>query len=291
MTQTNAAGTVSGSGMVTVRRPPTVMRMTIQLSEKAESLQEALTLLKDRREAAILQLETLGAKKDTIKAKPATLSTGESPQQRQIERMLEMRRRQGRRIPKGIDTPEVVTVTCTMTAEWDIEATDHEKLLLFAKDIQDQVTQADLAGTKEEKPLSPEAAELAEEMEAMMSDYGEEQQQPGEPSFYYVARLSDEDRDDALAQAFQRAKTQADRLARAAGSQLGNLSTLNGMINQADSEMAGFYPSSSYSYQMRRMMAQIAGEMGGDADDTEALVPTPSLCPFHVMVNATFKLK
>lgn len=57
---------VTGTGSVVVRRQPTKLRMIIELRGKVKTLEEALGALKDRREAAVVQLEALEADKETI---------------------------------------------------------------------------------------------------------------------------------------------------------------------------------------------------------------------------------
>lgn len=285
-------GSVSAMGTATVKERPTVLRMIIQLSEKAESLQDALNQLKDRREAALLQLESLGFEKDKIVIDEPTPESPNSPQRRQMEQMMRMMRSQGRSVPKALEQPKLVTITCLVTAERPLEATAHDDILVFANDLADKVTAADLAGTKEAKKLSPEAEELAEEMEGMMSDssYGEEEVNPGEPRFFYVARLSQESRDKAMAEAFARAKANAERLATAAGVELGGLASLSGSAMHSENQTGDYYGGSSY--QMRMMMAaQQMRSDGGDEEGTEAVVQTPGTATFRVMVQANFHLK
>ena len=108
--------------------------------------------------------------------------------------MLRTRQMQGRRLPKGLQAPKVVTITSTLTADWPLNFKTQEELLAFVSDLENQVTEADLAGMKDQKALSPEAEELDEEMQMMMaemSSYGEEEIKPGEPRFLYVATLTE----------------------------------------------------------------------------------------------------
>ncbi len=283
---------VSGVGMVVVKQRPSAMRMTVQLTEKAESLKEALARMKDRREAAVLQLESLGAAKDAVKIQPVELVTGKTRQQQQMAQALQMRRMQGRRVPKGLAVPELVTVTAVLTAEWPLDAKSPEEALAFAKEIQDKVTAADLAGMKDAKELSPEAEELDEEMQQMMDSmsFGEDEAPPGQPHFFFVARLEPEAREQAMSEAFARAKTQAEQLATAAGIQLGTLASLKSFANQSENPDAeAYYDNSSYRV---RMMLQRQTLMSGDSNaQNESLVQSPNLATFQIAVIATFQLK
>ena len=285
------ADTVSGVGFVTVKERPALVRMTIQLSEKAESLKDALDQLKDRREAALQQLQSLGAKQDTIVAEPPTLPSDNPQQRQQMEQVVRGLRAQGRSIPKGLEQPAIVTVTSQLTAEWPLDMATHEEVLMFVKDLKDKVVAADLAGINEAKKLSPEAQELEEEMAEARSGsgYGEEETNPGEPQFFYVARLSEAACDQALAEAFARAQAHAARLAKAAGAQLGTLSSLSGWTDQLGYDSDAYY--GGRSLQMRMMFAQQAQQTGAKEPTTEAIVSTPTMATFQVTVQANFRLK
>ncbi len=280
-------GSVSGMGTVKLDRTPSILRMSIQLSEKAESLEDALAKMKDRREAVTMQLEELGAVKDSIQVQPPQLASADSVQQRQMAQIMQMRRMQGRRVPDEAKAPTVSNITALVTAEWTLEQQDHDAMLMFVKQLKDEITKADLAGLKEPEKLSPEAAEVAEEMEAMMAEmsYGEESVKPGEPTFFFVAQLLEADHEEALATAFERAKKQAGQLAKAAGTELGPLASLSGMIGQSDETMSGYYDGPSY--QMRRMMARLMNESGDTADQMEAVSPDPSKCSFQATVQSS----
>ncbi len=283
---------VSGVGTVVVKQRPSVMRMTVQLTEKAESLKEALARLKDRTEAAVLQLEALGANKDSVKVQPVELASGKTRQQQQMEQVLRMRRMQGRRVPKGLEVPEVITVTANLTAEWPLDAKSSEETLAYTKDIQDRVTAADLAGMKDANDLTPEAEELDEEMQQMMESmsYGEQETPPGEPHFFFVATLTTKAREEAMAEAFARAKAQAEQLAKSAGIQLGSLASLKCFANQSEAADPGYYDDGS-SYRIRMMLARQA-QLSGEANaQDETLVQSPNLAMFRIAVIATFQLQ
>ena len=245
------ADTVSGVGFVTVKERPALVRMTIQLSEKAESLKDALDQLKDRREAALQQLQSLGAKQNTIVAEPPTLPSDNPEQRQQTEQVVRMLRAQGRSVPKGLEQPTIVAVTSQLTAEWPLDMATHEEVLMFVKDLKDKVVAADLAGINEAKKLSPEAQELEEEMAEARSGsgYGEEETNPGEPQFFYVARLPEAACDQALAEAFRGPRHMPRAWPRPPAHQLGTLSSLSGWTNQLENDVAAYYGGGSY--QMR----------------------------------------
>jgi len=284
--QLGEAGTVSGTGMVSVKQKPTLLRMTIQLQEKGKTVQESLAKLKDRRDAAVLQLQSLGAKKADIVASDPTLSAGKTDEEQQMQQMMMQQMRSRGRAPKALQLPKSVTTTSTLTVEWPLTMETNEELLLFADTLQDKIEAADLAGLKEPKKLTPEEEELQAEMEEAMSGYGgygDNQPKPGEPSFVYVAKISEDERAKALAAAFDKAKTQAQGLAVAARAKLGKLSSLSGGASQSNDEAYGYN-----NYAMQMMMAQ-ATNSGND--ENEAMVASPGMVTFQVIVTATFRLE
>jgi uncharacterized protein YggE len=269
--------------MARVEQKPTLLRMTIQLQEKAATVKEALAKLTDRRDAAILQLESLGAEKAAVTVSEFSLAA-QSEQERQMQRMMMQQMRSRGRVPKGLSIPKSVTLVSTLTAEWPLTMASTEELLEFSKSLQDKIRAADLAGVHEPKKLTPEEEEVQEEMREMMSDYGEGQPDPGEPVFLYVAKLSDADREKAMASAFAMAQAEAQRLAQAAGAKLGSLSALSGGTSQLGDARTSDYEA----YAMRMALGQAAG---ASMNEHEAVTPEPGMIKFQVMVNASFRLE
>jgi len=284
---------IQGTGMVALKETPTVIRMSLQLSEKAETVEDALSRLKDRREAAVQQLEALGAAKDAVKVQPPVLATGKTSQQQRMAQMVKMFKTQGRRVPKGLEKAPLVTVTANLSAEWPLKADSPEAALTLVRKLQDQIEKADLAGTKEAKKLTPEEEELNEEMKEMMDSMsygGEEETNPGEPTFFFVATLAPEAQEKAMADAFTRAKENAEKLAKAAGIGLGPLASLSGAVSQSDesSAMAEYYGG---GYSSRMMMARQMSQSDSDDPRTQALSPSPTTATFRIIVVATFDPK
>ncbi len=284
---------IQGTGTVVLQETPTVIRMSLQLSEKAETVEKALEQLKDRREAAVQQLEALGAVKEAVKVEPPVLSTGKTSQQQRTDQMIKMLKAQGRRVPKGLEKAPPVTVTANITAEWPLKAASPEEAITLVKKLQDKVEAADLAGTKEAKKLTPEEEELNEEMKDMMESMsyrGDEEANPGEPTFFYVATLSQEAQEKAIAEAFAQAKGNAEKLAKAAGIGVGSLASLTAAVSQSDeySAMSEYYGG---GYSARMMMARQMSQ--GDSDDprTQALSPSPTTAKFRIVVMVTFDPK
>ncbi|MEX0725747.1 MAG: SIMPL domain-containing protein [Planctomycetaceae bacterium] len=281
-----APGTVSGMGTVIVKEKPTIVRMTIQLQEKAKTVEESLAKLKDRRDAAIKTLQTLGATKDSITATDPTRSVGKTPQEQRMQQIMMQQMRARDRTLKALEMPKSVLTSSTLTVEWPLTMETNEELLKFADMLQDKIIAADLAGLNEPKELTPEEEELQAEMEEAMSDYvdyGDDQSKPGVPTFIYVARISEKEKAKALADAFEKAQAHAQELATAAQAKLGKLSSLNGSANQSSENL---YADSNYAYQV--MMAQSAAS---EHDPNEGKTVTPGTVTFRIFVNATFRLE
>jgi len=175
-----------------------------------------------------------------------------------------------------------------------LESQSAEELLLEAQALREKIKAADLAGTKQAEELSPEEQELAEEMAEMMMQHGEEPVPVGEPLFMYVARITEADRDRAMADAFAKAKAHAERLAGAAGVKLGPLVALSGAgggsSTMTDPDMYGMF--GGHDYRRQQYFRQLV-QSGGAADDesnNEAVGIEPGGLKFTFMVNAMFAL-
>ncbi|MGD0517896.1 MAG: SIMPL domain-containing protein [Thermoguttaceae bacterium] len=280
---------VSANGMATLKRKPTVLRMYLELAAKGSSLDEALKKMTQRRENARAQLETLNAKKESINFGDPGLSGAKSPRQRQIESMVMARMQSRGKKPAKTPSAAPVTATVILTAQWSLETETPEQMLVLAQTLQDKVKAADLAGSKEAEKLSPEEEELAEEATQMMGSSGEQQTPAGQPYFMFIAKLSKEDREKLLSEAFAKAKSQAADLAKAADVELGPLTGLSGQCagqrNFGDEEYNPYNNSSS----IRRMLAQQTAE-GTDETRYEAMSNDPASVSFHGMVQAYFRL-
>ena len=279
--QDASPGSVSGEGVVTLERPPSRMRMTIELRETGPSTKEALSKLSERKEAATLQLGTLNVEKKSIQfGKPGLVEENNS-QRQQMEALIQQRVARGLSVPKGLQMSKSVKVSCQLTAEWPITAKTAEQLLIQAKELQERIKKADLAGLKEPKKLSPEEAELAEELEAMGSDryYDDSEAKPGEPQFVYLAEISDDELNEAMKKAFAQAKRKAERLAVAAGANLGNLASLKQLDSVSDYDDYRYYDPAA-----RRLMPS------DNLKDTESKSATPTKVTFQFRIAATFHL-
>ena len=288
-------GQISAMGHVHLQRPPTHLRMYVQLTGKGKTLEEALAALTARREAVAAQLQKLGVEKSALVFAPPNVDESQAAQQRRMEAML-AQKISVRGAKKDVKPAKpAVAVTSLLTAQWPLAGDTVEKLLLAAESVREKVKAVDLTGGKEAPKLSPEEQEAAEEMAAEtarnMGYSGAEQVNPDEPRFVFVARLSPQDRQTALAEAFTKAKTQAAELAKAAGAGLGPLTGLSGEagggISYANS-MARYNYSNRSEYEF---MQQVAMAGGPEEPEGETIAPTPGAIGFDFVVTATFAVE
>ena len=87
--------------------------------------------------------------------------------------VIQQMRARGKKVPKGLLTPQTVTVSPALTAQWPLGTESHEKLLLLSQRIQEKIKAADLSGSKEAEKVSPEEEEFEEEASQMTNQVGE----------------------------------------------------------------------------------------------------------------------
>lgn len=283
----SATGVVSGSGTALIKKSPHRLRLQIDLLAKAKNLPEALTRLKDRREAVTAQLKTLGATTGSIEFGESKIQDGQDNQQQMLSMMIRQRMAAGRAKGKAKPVGLPVTVTVPLKAEWELNFANTDELLTIAYELQEKIKAADLAGTKEAEQLTPEEQELSEEQAAaeQMQMYGQQENKPGTPVFLFVAAISDKERAAATAEAFTQAKEQAGRLAEAAKIGLGGLRTLNSHSQMADD---GNSSGNNYAYQIMRQ--QMAFGMEGE-EQKEAVGTRAGTLSLQVVVTASFDVK
>jgi uncharacterized protein YggE len=287
VSQSPAPATVSAIGTTELRRHPEALRVQIELLTRGKSVEEALAKMKERRAAVRTQLTGLGATKDSIVFADNNLSSEKTEQQLQMEKMG---RRGGSREGKAAKTKQAppVVISSVVTAEFPLAGADSDAVLAAVHGFQQKVKAADIGGLKRGEHQTAQEDEIDEEMalagEAM--DPGEVKR--GEPMFLFVCKLSEADRAKARAEAFAKAKRDAENLARAAGARLGELNTLSGQSAPgADfDEVSGMSRAMYYS-----MRHAIANQEASGIDSGEAVSPAPGKITVRVSVSATFNLR
>jgi hypothetical protein len=197
-------------------------------------------------------------------------------QQQQMERMIQMRSGRNPKPAKG--AVQSVTLFTTLKAEWTLKSKNTDDLLIESQDIHDKVKAADLPGEKI-KPATPEQEEAAEEAQGMNNDG---QPNPRDPTFLFISKISDEDRDKAQAEAYKKASKDAERLAKSSGSDLGPVRLLASRATPGDFANYGRY----------NQYRQQAYDIGDDEQSgSEAVGIQPGKVTYHITVSVAFAIK
>ena len=278
-----ARSDVAAQATVTIERPAQIVRMQIDLAGKHKEPKEALAKLKQLRESAGAKVIELGAVKDSIKFGEPFLGTlGTSPDA-DMQRMV-MLRVQGKQVDEAALKALPLVATIRLTAEWPLVGDNSEERLLYGHELKEKIKAADLAGSKDGPALTAEEQELKEELDSAPSFGMPQPSKPGEPSFVFVARIPEEERAKALADAFAKARAQAARLAHAAGMQVGSLRSLSGNLGPVETDQQYDYYS--------RVVAAMGGriESAAGEENAEAVGPQPGRVEYRVTVSASFEL-
>jgi uncharacterized protein YggE len=271
---------VSGSGVGTVKRAPDVLRMQVQLSAEGKTLKDALTKLTAKREACKKKLAALGAKDESIVFEDPKMDT---PDPRQMAQAMMLARQRGRgrptTSPAGAGAAAPARVAIAVKAEWPLAAGTPEELLANGQELLNKIKAADVADTK---TASLEEQERMEEM-AGNNDPSEQTAPPGQPVFFFVAKLSEEQRAQALAEACKKAKTSAAELAKAAGVELGAIKQLQAQTlpDAEQYQMMQYGRYNPYMYQ----------QQAANTEAGEALAMQPGMMTVRMTVVVTFAIK
>jgi len=286
-------GTIGANGIVRLPRTAERMRMQVDVLSRAGEIREAIKGLEGRTAAARTKLLELGAIADTLKIAEPTLVVEDNAQRQQLEQMIAQSLRSSGRGKKPAAVARPVTVSARLTAEWKLDDTGIAEQLVKAHELQAALREADVSGSKEASQLSPEEQEILEESE-MLSSYNayNTEAKPGEPVFYFVASIGDEEYTQALADAFKKAKSEAAMLAGAAGSKLGKLESLT-VNNSGAPDYSNYgYGQSYQAYQMLQNFG-VFGESDSapDASDhREAIGTQPGIVQYTLTVSAGFHI-
>jgi hypothetical protein len=208
--------------------------------------------------------------------------------------------------PSPVPAPTIAVsyvATGTLTSEWSLEANTAEQALLAGEAIRKKVLAADLVGDK-----APEKAPAGEPEPPYATLGGAHPQSQTavartpaapyapvtcdpffgrtavpavatpSPTFVYVATISSQQRKAALAEAFQKAKSQAAEMAEAAGGKIGAVATVNGGVSNF-STTGGFGACA------------VMPPAPTPSDNNVMLRGDPNHCDFQARVYAQFRLE
>lgn len=276
-------GAVTGTGRAVITRQPEILRLQMVVTADGKDITDATQKLKDAKASMTKKLTDLGAAEKSIQFGPTQVGAGEDPRQQYMQRMV-MRNRPGAKAP---EKPKTVTVSASLKAEWPLKAAGADDLVVMGYTLQEKISASGLA-KKDAKQLTPEEQEALEEAQAMAAANGGSAT-PGEPTFRYVSKVSEAEEAKAMADAFSQAKSDAARIAKATGSELGTLihvasSTDTPGVSGDDDPMA---------FQRMMVMRQMAGESGapGSTPPNEAISAQAGPLELRITVTASFSIK
>jgi uncharacterized protein YggE len=274
MTQAFANEGVIGSGTANIEVDPQILRLQVNLTAEAKDVKSALAALKQSQQNAVQKLTKLGASESSIKFADLQVT---DPRAQQMQRQI----RFGQPQPKKSPQAPSVSVSVNLTAEFPVKGKPGEDLIIEFQTIRQQVKEANLNAAKPTAEQQEEAEEQ-QAMAAQMMGQGEGQM-PGEPTFLFVARVPEADREKLMSDAFSLAKADAERLAKAGGLQLGGLKLATGFAG------ADFSPRMNYDpYSYRQAMAMRAGMSNTSA---EAISDQPGKIGYRAQVHVAYAVK
>ena len=243
--------------------------MYLQLTGKGKTLEEALAALKERREAVVAQLEKLGVDKSALVFTPPGVDDSAGAQQRRMEVMI-AQRMGGRERQEGREAGQAARSRDDHAHGAVAPGGRHHGETASGRRCRAREDQGRRPGRRQGGPetFAGRARGGGRNGRPDSPNMGgdEEQAKPGEPRFLFVARLSPQDRQTALADAFAKAKLQAAELAKAAGAGLGPMTGL--------SETAG--GMSGYAQSIARYNNYNRSERIHATDRANSPVPTSS---------------
>jgi uncharacterized protein YggE len=280
--------TISASGVSVVKQLPTSLRVTVPLSGKGRTPEEAVANLKVRRESAAAQVLALKADKKDVTFGDPSISNAQTDRQRQVEQLIAQRRSQGQKVPKGLLTQDVYLVDCSMTVEWPFASKTAEEFLLESHNLVQKIKKAELIGKSDTEKLTPEEEEVADEIaNAAESEDGNESQSTT-VQIFYVARVPEKDREKAFADAFVKAKKNGEDLAKAAGVELGPVVAIAGIETGNQNTETETYASTPWANGLHRVSPPSPD--AAEQQSNESVGADPDSMKFTYSLNVIFKM-
>lgn len=236
---------IQGNGSAQIKRAPDLLRVEVELRSEGKDLKDALAKFKARREALKAQLIKLGAQEASIDLGLGRPVEASNDRAATVQRMIRERMSGKGATPPA---PVAVSVSATIKADWPLPASDADALLVAAAELQSKIREAKLF-----EPPARAKTEEEEEKEGAESNRGDGSlpgPKPGEPVFTFIARIPPEEMAKATAEAIQKARESAARLAKAGGVELGAVRTLSCGVSTDTSDSSsggGLFPGQGYA--------------------------------------------
>jgi len=273
--------TVTSTGTATLQKPPTMVRVTCEITANGKDAAEALTKLTQLRSDLKTKLQALGPI-DGVAINDPSFGTGTGLSERQQQMQMLMAMNRGGKKPEA----NTVTVSARIKAAFPLNSASPDDLLIKAREIEDKIrgifTATNSAATPATKPASAEEQEVAEEMVQQQQPDMPGLQKPGEPHFAYVFPVDDNEAVKVTSQALADARSGATVLATASGLKLGDVVTLRPGTDAGSQNN----PYADYIESVTQAVAppKEPGVREGTGDD-------PGNVRYEVAVSVTYALK
>ena len=268
--------TINCVGAVTVRQRPAVLLMKVRLRATEPTLELGLARLKTHSEATAQWLKRLGAQRVDFGEPHFAEQADTDP----MSKMRAMATRALRKRPTEDETDQRPHGVClVLTAIWPVAAMSAEEILVLVDRLRFEA--AEDSDEVETPDALPPWASPEEQMQEMVTQM---QQPPADdsPQFLFVARLDEVQREKAAAEAFARARQNAERLARAAGMRLGAIRMIHHMMTGG---LDGSRPDRMMDRQ--RCLGMLAGS-SYDLGEHEIVSDDPRAAEFTISVNVSY---
>jgi len=197
--------TVSGTGEVTLRPVPTMLRVRVELSSQGGTVEMALARLQQRREAAMAKLKASEADADSIQfdhpivskispfGPPTAIRPVPGPHSTPVPAPYQSTRpaygppssTYAAPVPappaswtRVVKVPPLYRASTTLSVDWPLAAENMDEVLVASEALKKKIAAADLAGAKQPDQLTPEQQEILEEAAVRPSAYETSLPQP-----------------------------------------------------------------------------------------------------------------
>jgi|GEM_PF-4889426 len=270
---------LASEGSAKLKKEPTHLKLSIELSAKGKSTEEAAKNLDTLIANAKKKLTPLNPVADSVKTSSPTFLAFGDAQKAKVEQMLRARMQGSQQpIPAGLKMAKVTKAKTTLSATWELKTDTLLKKASLAEDIKTAITNADLPELTKKGALSAAQEEAAQEMAARRSRgyYSDDEEvPPGTPRFFFSATISEEEREKLIKEAFEKAKANAEQIARVTGVKVGKVKTL--AVN-SHSAYSGYDP-----YGRRGQMIE--------SDENEQVQPDCVPMAFQVHARVLFAIE
>ncbi len=278
---------IVGTGTVHLQKPSSKLRTFIPLTAKGKGIAEAAAAIQEKVKATRLQLNALGAEKDSIIVGKLGIDDATSDMHRQMAQQMGRLGSFGGAVSteQSDGVASMIVVRQQITADWPLTG-DGTDLLVAAHKLRQSILETPFNDDGDaDEELSAEELELMEEAQ-MFSESGEAD--PNQPAIMFIAMITSEERATLMKKAFAKGRIQAESLADASGTKLGKLISVRQLPTESDGGWSNYEMMERYG---RAQFAAIQAQLRNSKDaDLMAYGEKPTDLTFSVSVSVGFEL-